>query len=231
MVLVATKLRCYFISSLFLFSGCTDHNNVPKEAPLPQHNTSSVPKAALLAKTNKRQKPNVITATDQRSSIVIPHYWKSPNEVQNLNIDATLQIISTQSSAGFIVLTNNKIDFDNVTMEKLMDKDLSQLKQSMKKIKSLTGPIQFSINGLPALQYQAEFITTDDVKMQAILTGIEGKQSYFQTLFAVQLSDFEKEKQNFHSILNSFQQIIIPDNNTPEKSNTLPIEILTNTTK
>ena len=191
----------------FFLMGCPEQPTAG--AKKPAKNTASAPKAE--ASAAKAATPsNLLKASDGRSELTLPPHWIALNGPQSLNDDAKLQLGSQQTSAAIAIFTDQKMDFDGMTLDKRNEQYMAQLSANMKRAKRILGPRQLTINGMPALQYKAEFTNADNVNMAAVLTSIEGEQCFYQVLYVSLQSELEPEQPSLEATLNSFQQIKKP---------------------
>lgn len=143
-----------------------------------------------------------ITITSGKIQITAPRGWKT---AENLNDSADFQAVDTANGLYLIVLTDNKVDYVDMTLEKHSMETLAVLIKPLTSIIK-SGPIRFKINGNPAVQYEVRG-TIQGLNVVYLHTTVETSAHYQQIVTWQLVSSFESKKQLMQGIINSFREI------------------------
>lgn len=147
-------------------------------------------------------KPKVVVATDGVSQVTIPGTWR---EIPTLNDKAEIQVGNEVSEQYLIVLTESKLDFDDIDLAEYADLAAETLETSLtNKVRSPAVPRQ--VQGRPALEMRITG-TIDKLNIVYWLTAVEGREHYFQVLTWTLASRSNANESALRSVTDSFQEV------------------------
>lgn len=171
------KIRIRIVLSLFIFAqlGCSAFNSSPSSA--------------------------VLKSTDGQSQIALPGGWK-PDRA--LHANANLAASNRAEEMYVIVLSENKSDFDQMSLEQNSEITRKGLVEAAKSVQT-SEPQKLTINGSPALQYEIS-ATVDNLHIVYLHTTVETAANYHQIVAWSLRSRFEKAKAALQNVIASFRE-------------------------
>ncbi len=133
-------------------------------------------------------------------SVVMPSSWSLRSD---LNDVANLQMGNLLKEAYVIIISENKMDFDNLSLEGHSDITRSQIKTSLSKYKE-SSPEYVSNGKLRTLRYRLTG-TIDDINLIYWHVTIETKEYYHQMLLWSLKSKFSSNEADYNSVIQSFE--------------------------
>lgn len=145
--------------------------------------------------------PSVLKSADGLSQISLPAGWK-----QDRALHATAELAASNRAGEMyvLVLSENKSDFDEMSLEKNSEITRKGLLEGTKSPQT-SEPRRLAINGSPALQYEIQAIV-DNVHIGYLHTTVETAQNYHQILAWSLRSRFEKAKPVLQEVIASFRE-------------------------
>ena len=144
----------------------------------------------------------VITSQDGTTQVVVPESWSIQ---QDLNDIADLQVADIAEENYLIVISEPKSDFDNnVSVEQYSEMTRKFILESVQG-GHLSEPVNFTINGNVALQYQI-IGSFDGLYIVYLHTVVEGDEDFHQLLAWTLLDKLEENEPILKSVVNSFQE-------------------------
>lgn len=187
---------------LFTTLGCSFINQVKKEV-------------------EKSQTPKDVFATDNSCKITVPGNWQSRTDLQE---DAILQVANTFSEQYAVVISESKSDFsEDTTLTDYAGLLKSATKQNVSDI-TFSEIKNIQINGLPAVQYEAEG-TVDKIKIKWIFNLLDGGKTYHQLVLWTLPSKYEQNKPVFDNVINSFKDLSDSGATVSPKNSNISIKI------
>jgi hypothetical protein len=103
-----------------------------------------------------------------------------------------------------VVLSENRLDFDDMSLEKNSEITRKGLLEGSKSPQT-SEPRKLTVNGSPALQYEIRAIV-DNLHIVYLHTTVETAENYHQILAWSLRSRFEKAKPVFQDLIASFRE-------------------------
>ncbi|HSA59597.1 MAG TPA: hypothetical protein VLJ37_07930 [bacterium] len=146
--------------------------------------------------------PFPLKSADGRIQITLPAGWK-----QDRALHATAELAASNRAGEMyvIVLSDNKSDYDEMSLEKNSEITRTALLEGTKSPQT-SGPQRLTINGSPALQYEIQ-ATVDNLHIVYLHTTVETAGYYHQILAWTLRSRFEKAKPVLQEVIASFREI------------------------
>lgn len=143
-----------------------------------------------------------VVITSGKIQITAPAGWKIATD---LNDAADLQAVDVKNKLYLIVLTDNKIDYSDMTLGKHSKTTLDIL---IKPLTSMTmgGPTNLRVNGNPALQYEVRG-TIQGINVVYLHTTVETPAHFQQIVAWMAVSGYESNKVVFQRVIRSFKEI------------------------
>lgn len=170
-------LTCLFIALLGL-AACTPPSMKPDTQPVP------------------------VTFLDGQFSVMMPPGW---SVMTDLNDDADLQIGNDRKGGYCIVLSENMLDFDDLSLQTHSDITRSSLRENLENY-SESEPEYLQLGPHRAVRYKI-LGSIDGVKIIYWHVTIETRKYFHQTLLWSLPSEFPKVKSDFDAILESFTAV------------------------
>lgn len=152
--------------------------------------------------TGEKQTGKVLKSMDGQSQIVLPGGWK---EYRKLNDAAELQAANLGKNLYIIVLTENKDDFDRITLKQHSALTRDSLEKSLTS-PEVIGPKKLSIHGQTAIQFEIRG-QLDKTKICYLHTTVETDKNFYQVLAWTSKSGFEKNREELQQVIHSFREI------------------------
>ena len=143
-----------------------------------------------------------ISSKNGQIQVEVPSSWKTQRDLHD---NPDLQVANVWEDNYLIVLSDNKADFDDLTLEEHSDETRQILLESVDNIQISRGPILLEINGQPAVQYEIRG-SIDKTKVVYLHTTIEGQDHFHQLIAWTLPSKFSKNRPAMESVINSFQE-------------------------
>lgn len=147
-------------------------------------------------------KPERVEFLDHSFSVVMPANWSIRSD---LNSVADLQMGNLFKEAYTIVISENKADFEDLTMEEHSAITRSMIKGEAKNCVE-SGPELLDIGGYPAIRYQLTG-SVDGLNVVYWHVTIETVDYYHQMLLWSLESKFSKNQADFDSVIRSFEEV------------------------
>jgi hypothetical protein len=168
-----------------------------------------LPSAAFPQSTTRTGQQTSATTGDQpvvitsgKIQITAPAGWKT---AVDLNDKADLQAADVKNQMYLIVLTDNKIDYSDMTLDK---HSRSTLEALLKPLTSMTmsGPTNLRINGDPTVQYEVRG-TIEGINVVYLHTTVETSAHFQQIVTWTTVSGYLTNKDVIQAIIRSFKEI------------------------
>jgi hypothetical protein len=141
-----------------------------------------------------------VVSSDGTTRLRVPRDW---GKLKELNDAAELQAGNKSKEQYVIVLSENKADFDNITLQKHHQATRDGMVAKMKN-PSASGPVEVTIGGRPALQDEISG-TQDGTNVVFLHTTVEGRESFHQILAWTLKSRWEQHKEKLHEVTRTFR--------------------------
>ncbi len=147
-------------------------------------------------------RPKKVEFLDQSFSVVMPASWSIRSD---LNGVADLQMGNLFKEAYTIVISENKADFEDLTMAEHSEITRSMIKEGIKNCVE-SEPELLEIGGNRAVRYQLTG-SVDGLNLIYWHVTIETSQHYHQMLLWSLKSKFTKNQADFDSVIQSFEEV------------------------
>jgi hypothetical protein len=141
-----------------------------------------------------------MVSADGKSRLVVPHDWK---ELEDLNDAAELQAGNKSKEQYLIILSEDKADLANFTLQKHHQTTRDAMLQKMGNA-SASQPVEVTIDGQSALQDEITG-TQDGTNIVFLHTTIESDDGYHQILAWTTRSRWDKNKEKLQEVTRSFR--------------------------
>lgn len=196
--MVLKSLTPLLLSTLVALSGCALINppsDTASPAPPDTGTSDNSPEPQAAAQ-------NVLVGSDGVSQITLPDGWVEDRELHD---SAEIQASKRADEMYVIVLSENKADFQDLTLEQHSEITRGLLLQSLTDAE-VTGPTAVtSVQGNPTLQYQIRG-AIDGINVVYLHTTVETPDSYHQILAWTLPSQFEANDPQLQEIIQSFRE-------------------------
>ncbi len=146
--------------------------------------------------------PQKVEFLDQSFSVIMPASWSQRSD---LNDVADLQMGNPFKEAYTIIISENKMDFDDISLEDHSELTRSNIRQGLKNYHESTLEM-LDIGDTPALCYQLTG-NMDGVNIVYWHVTLETENHFHQMLLWSLKSKFSKNKADFDSVIESFEAI------------------------
>ena len=147
--------------------------------------------------------PRTIKSDDGLSQIVIPPGWKIRSD---LNEEADIQVGDLRNNGYLIVLSENKIDFDQIGYKEHSRLTREGFMETMEKGEVTSGPSEIEINHRKAVKFEMQG-TVNGVKIVYFHITVDGEKAFHQILAWTVPSQVDKNRANINFVVNSFQEL------------------------
>lgn len=147
--------------------------------------------------------PKAVTSADGRIQVVVPKGWKSQRTLHN---NADIQVADLLKEGYLIVLSDSKMDLDNMTFKEHSKLTRETILENLKNGRVSSGPAELEINGRPAVQYEIRG-SVDEIKVIYFHTTVDGKEAFHQILAWTLPSKFKQNQGVLKTVINSFKEI------------------------
>ena len=146
--------------------------------------------------------PKRVEFLDQSFAVTMPASWSLRSD---LNQVADLQMGNPLKEAYTIIISENKMDFDDIKLEEHSDITRSMIRQGLKNYHE-SDPEVIDIGGNRALRYRLTG-SVDGLNIVYWHVTIETENHYHQMLLWSLKSKFAKNEADFDSVIQSFEAI------------------------
>ncbi len=145
---------------------------------------------------------NILKSNDGFSQITLLDGWK---EQKGLNEKAEIQAADPLNNNFIIVLSESKLDFNKMTIDKHSEATRSILLKAIGN-PVVEGPTRLTIHGFPAVQYKITG-SIDNLNPVYLHTTIETPKNFHQVLAWTLASKYEKNKPVLDQVIGSFKEV------------------------
>ena len=149
------------------------------------------------------RKPKKVIFLEDSFSVMMPATWSKRTD---LNDNADLQIGNPFKEAYAIIVSENKMDFDNLTLEGHSNLTRSFIKKSLLKYQESEPEYLTTIGKLRALRYRLTG-TIEGLNVVYWHVTLETKKYYHQMLIWSLKSKFANNEADFNDVIRSFEVI------------------------
>lgn len=143
---------------------------------------------------------NMVSFYNDNFSILKPNTWKT---MHDLNEEANIQIGNASKDVYAIVLTEDKVDFYNASLQDFSDITRNIIEKKIKKFKE-SPPEKLTINGLAALKYTLTG-SINLIELKYTHVSIETEDHFHQMVLWCLASKFNKNESIFNDVIQSFK--------------------------
>lgn len=183
------KISLVLVPVMLLTSAC---GRSGKQGESPQENS------------NAGAASNVITSPDGLTRMSLPAGWKHEKE-QELHDQADLQASNRAGEMYVIVMSENKEDLRDMTIEKHSQSTRSAL---MEKLESpeVSDPKPVTVGGLKGVQYEIRG-GVENLNIVYLHTTVESPTHFHQILAWTLKSRFDKNRPTLDAVTHSFKEV------------------------
>jgi hypothetical protein len=156
----------------------------------------------LVACDSRQNNPKKIKFLNGSFAVIKPASWSLRND---LNDVADLQMGTLFKEAYVIIISENKMDFDNISLENHSDLTRALIKKSLKNYHE-SGPEYLNNGEFRTLRYQLTGIV-NGINIVYWHVTIETKKYFHQILLWSLKSKFSKNEADFNAVIQSFEVI------------------------
>jgi len=157
----------------------------------------------IVESLSQSKKPVTITSADGTVQVTVPGNWK---KMTNLHEDGMLQAAAVREENYIVVIPDNKADLDDeMTVEGHSDLTRSTILENIKDGQQTAGPINLTINGRPAVQYELRGVVSG-IKVVYLHTTADSNGQFYQILAWTLPSNYQENKPILESVVNSFKE-------------------------
>ena len=158
--------------------------------------------SAFLACDLLPSKPKKVEFLDQSFAVKMPSSWSLRSD---LNDVADLQMGNAFKEAYTIIISENKMDFDDISLEGHSEITRAMIKQGLKNCHE-SNQETLDIGGNRAVRYRLTG-SMDGLKIVYWHVTLETEDHYHQMLLWSLKSRFSKNEADFDSVIQSFEEI------------------------
>lgn len=147
--------------------------------------------------------PREVFSNDGVCRVTVPGDWA---ERVDLHDEASIQVGNARNEVYLIVLTDSKLDFDEMTLEEHSQLTRKRMMENINNDRIIGAPKEFEINGRPAVQYEIRG-SVDKIKIVYLHVTIEGREYFHQVLAWTLSSAFERNQVVLESVVNTFEEL------------------------
>jgi Domain of unknown function (DUF4190) len=141
-----------------------------------------------------------IVSSNGNARLTVPKDW---SELSDLNAAAELQAGNRSKEQYVMILTENKADFEDMTLQRHHQLTREAMLQKMKNA-SGTEAVELTIDGQPAMQDELTG-TQDGMNIVFLHTTVEGDKGFHQILAWTSKSRWDGQKEHLREITRSFR--------------------------
>lgn len=191
-----TKKVKKLLSAMFLFTFLISANGCGTE-----QDSKEVTKQEKVVIQTKEVK-----SSDGKVTIVVPESWKNSKDIKSENDDYSIAVTNKDGSAYVGVISEAKTaSIKNVKLIDMQKAVIAQLKKGMPTLE-VSDVKDIKINGFPAKSFECTG-EVDKLKVKYEYAIIDCPNSFNQVLGWSEVSTFDKNKEAFMSIINSFKEV------------------------
>lgn len=146
--------------------------------------------------------PQTVTFLNHSFSVTMPASWSLRDD---LNDVADVQMGDLIKEAYAIIISENKMDFNNMSLQGHSDLTRALVRDSLQNYRE-SGPEHLDNGKFPALRYRLEG-TIDDLNVVYWHVTLETANHYHQILMWSLKSKFAGNETDFNSLIRSFKEI------------------------
>ncbi|WP_411681935.1 hypothetical protein [Clostridium thailandense] len=147
-----------------------------------------------------------LKSSDGKIMITVPKDWNDSKEIKSGNADFSIAVENKDASAYVGVISEAKTDsIKDVKLIHMQTAVIQQLKKSMPNLQ-VSDVKDIKINGFPAKSFECSG-EMDKLKVKYEYAIIDCPNSFDQVLGWSDVSTFDKNKDNFTTIINSFKEV------------------------
>jgi hypothetical protein len=150
--------------------------------------------------------PHNYESTDGLVQITAPFSWNQLRTWQQSNQDSTLEVYDPSGETVVQVITETKEELDFISLGKFAELVTSILVSNLSQPVTVDNPIQTTLNGYPAIQYEIHGILDND-EVFYLHTSIEGKYHYHQVVGFTLSEKTSTLKPKLQQIIESFKEL------------------------
>ncbi len=156
---------------------------------------------SLLTHCSPLKSTKVLTGLEGKIQLTVPGGWK---EEKDLNESADLQASHRISEMYVVILSENKEDFQDMSLEKHSELTRGSLIRKLDNAK-ISDPIPLTLDGHPAVEYEIHG-AMDHINIVYLHTTVE-TQKYFHQILAWTLpSRYEKNRATLQKVIENFRE-------------------------
>jgi hypothetical protein len=143
----------------------------------------------------------LVTSTDGHSEVMTPAGWSVQKD---LNDKADLQVANPRAEQYLIVLTENKADLVDMTLEKYIGVTRDGFTAKLTDVK-VSEPRTLTINGMSAIQYEIS-ATSQNTRVVYWVTCVEGAKHFHQILAWTLASQADANRELLKQVVETFRE-------------------------
>lgn len=157
--------------------------------------------SGLIACKESSNKPVKTEFLNKSYSVKTPKSWSVMND---LNDEADLQMGNLYDEAYMVILSENKLDFADMTLQGHSDLTRSLIKESLTNYQESEAEHTITSGKYPVIRYQVEG-SIDKINVVYWHATVETKEHYHQMLLWSLKSKFMDNKADFASVIRSLE--------------------------
>jgi hypothetical protein len=145
-------------------------------------------------------KPKKIEFSDNSFAVIMPASWSLRSD---LNAGADLQMGNSYKEAYVIIISDNKMDLDDLSLEEHSDRTRPFIKEGLKNCRE-SGPEYMNNGSFPILRYRL----TGSFKGVNVIywhVTLETEEHYHQIVLWSLKSKFSQNEADFNAVIQSFE--------------------------
>ncbi len=154
-----------------------------------------------LDRDSNEKNSKIIRSVEGCCQIQVPGSWKEDKE---LNEQANLQASNRAKELYIIVISEPKVDFQDMTLDSHSKLTRTEFIKSIK-TPEVTGPAAVTVDNNPGVQYEISG-AVNNVKIVALHTTVETDEHFHQILAWTIKSRVEKNKPILQNVIQSFKE-------------------------
>lgn len=147
--------------------------------------------------------PRSVTSADGLSRIMTPPGWKVRHD---LNEEADIQLGDLRHNAYLIVLSEKKVDFDNIDYHQHSKLTRTGFMEQLDNARVTAGPTEITVNGRNAVQYELQG-SVNGIKIVYRHITVDGETAFHQILTWTVPSAMDQNREAMDFLVNSFEEI------------------------
>ncbi|MBW4618390.1 MAG: hypothetical protein KME17_03260 [Cyanosarcina radialis HA8281-LM2] len=183
---------------VFSFQGCATVRNLLRDT---SKNTNQTPSTQTSPSNNQQNSGSALTSSDGKTQITLPSGWK---QEQDLNEQAGLQAANRAEEMYIIVISENKQDFQNITLEKHSELTRGLFLKNLTN-PQVTGPTPVTIDGNRGVQYELKG-GINNINAAYIHTTLETAKNYHQIVAWTLQSRLDQNRSQLQEVIQSLRE-------------------------